>query len=90
MNGSLLLTDTRHQEVQVGTEELGNIALEDDDLRLVIVAKSSNDISHAILEVNTPEVDSRVWVVEGDLENAAILSCLEAAVLGQIESKGSL
>lgn len=74
----------------MGTEELRNIALKDNNLGVGIVAKSFNDISHTILEINTPEVDSRVWVVEGDLENAAILSCLEAAILGEIESRGSL
>jgi hypothetical protein len=89
-NESLVLTNSRHQKVQVGTEELGNIALEDDDLGLVIITKSSNEISYSILEVDTPEVYSRVWVVKSYLENVTILSCLQAAVLGEIESKGTL
>lgn len=74
----------------MGTEELRSIALEDDDLGLGVIAKSLNHISHAVLKVDAPEVDSGVWVVEGDLENAAILNCLEAAVVWKIESNDGL
>lgn len=89
-NASLFLTDSGHQEVQVGTEKLRSIALEDDDLDLSVIAKSLNHISHAVLEVDAPKIDSRVWIVEGDLENAAILNCLETAVVWEIESKDGL
>jgi hypothetical protein len=63
-----------------------DVAPKDNDFGLIVLLKLPYDISQPVRGVLIPEVQSRVRIVECDIENAIVLRRLQPDIIWQLES----
>lgn len=76
-----------HGEVEMGHEESGNIAIEDDDLGCIVLSESGHQVDQVILSVLIPQIDGGRRIVKGDTKNTRVKSCFETLVVGKGQGK---